>query len=374
MFNNSYKNKKVLITGHTGFKGSWLSIWLKEMGAVVTGYSLAPPTKPNMFESLKLKDQIRHHEGNILDDRNLFKVFHDTQPEVVFHLAAQPLVRQSYDLPKETYETNAIGTLNILETVRNCDSVKACIVITTDKCYENREWIYGYRETDPLGGYDPYSSSKACAELIVSAYRNSYFNKNDYGKSHHISLASVRAGNVIGGGDWAEDRLIPDCVRAVSENNPIVLRNPKSTRPWQHVLEPLAGYIWLGALMMKNGTSYSEGWNFGPYDESVISVEEVVDEVIRLWGKGEKRLNPDKQPHEAGLLKLDISKAQSLLKWRPVYGIKEAIGETVHWYREFYERSKPADRIPDMYQFTVNQINQYVKKAQYINETWAKDR
>ncbi len=228
------------------------------------------------------------------------------------------------------------------------------------------EWVYGYRELDRLGGYDPYSSSKACAEIVVSAYRNSFFNKNEYGKKHRVALSTVRAGNVIGGGDWAEDRLIPDCVRFITKNEPIILRNPKATRPWRHVMEPLSGYLWLGALMLQDGISYSEGWNFGPYDESVITVENVVRQLIDFWGKGEMIINKEKQPHEAGLLKLDISKVYADLKWHPVYNVKEAINETVNWYREYYDKSGQ-----DMYRFTVDQINKYIKKAQENNIAWA---
>lgn len=347
-FNDAYQGKKVLITGNTGFKGSWLSIWLNKLGAEVIGYSLRPPTEPSMFEICGLYKKFTTITGDIKDERKLAKVFCDCQPDMVFHLAAQPLVRYSYIYPKETYETNVMGTVNVLEATRNTDSVKAVVVITTDKCYENKEWVYGYRETDPMGGYDPYSSSKGCAELVVSAYRNSFFHQKD------IALASVRAGNVIGGGDWAQDRLLPDFVRAVSENKPILIRNPLATRPWQHVLDPLSGYLQLGALMLTGKKKYSSAWNFGPRDMDVLNVEEILQLAIKLWGKGSIAIDKGEQLHEAHLLKLDISKAQAWLDWRPVYNIHSAVDKTIQWYKLFYENKNE-----DMYQFTLKQIEEY---------------
>jgi len=272
LFNNIYNGKRVLVTGHTGFKGGWLSLWLKELGAEVIGYSLDPPTKPSFFEAVDLKNKLIHIIGDVRDEKHLLSVFTKYQPEFVFHLAAQSLVRRSYKEPRLTYETNIMGTINVLETVRKTNSVKACIIITTDKCYENKEWVYGYRENDPMGGYDPYSSSKACAELVVSAYRNSFFNPKDYGKIHNIALSSVRAGNVIGGGDWGKDRIITDCVKTLFENKTINIYNPQATRPWQYVLEPLSGYLLLGSKMYKDGRKYSSAWNFGSGDNAIITV------------------------------------------------------------------------------------------------------
>ncbi len=364
-FKNAYKGKKVFITGHTGFKGSWLSLWLSYLGAEVTGYSLKPPTQPNMFEAIGLEQVIQSKIGDILDPKSLNLAIENCRPDFVFHLAAQPLVRLSYQEPKLTYETNVIGTLNVLEAVRKTPSVKSCVVITTDKCYENKEWPYGYRENDPLGGYDPYSSSKACSELVVSAYRNSFFNSSEFGKAHETALASARAGNVIGGGDWAADRLVPDCIRYLNEARPIELRNPGATRPWQHVMEPIAGYLWLGALLYNKNTLYNEAWNFGPYDESVVSVEKVVREIIRLWGKGEIIINKEKHPHEASLLKLDISKAQSKLGWKPVYSIQNALDKTVKWYMEYFDNK---DNIKE---FTIRQIEEYTKSARSLNIEWS---
>mgnify|MGYP001112907835 CR=1 FL=1 len=360
-FKDVYKNKKVLVTGHTGFKGSWLSLWLLKLGANVIGYSLEPPTQPNLFDSIKLKNKITHILGDLRDENHLFNVFEKYKPEFVFHLAAQPLVRLSYTEPKLTYETNIIGTINVLEAVRKTDSVRVCVVITTDKCYENKEWVYGYRETDPMGGYDPYSSSKACAELIVSAYRNSFFNPKDYDKIHNIALSSVRAGNVIGGGDWGEDRLIPDCVKTLSKNKIINIRNPQATRPWQYVLEPLSGYLLLGSKMYKDGKRYSSAWNFGPNDNDIITVEEIVKSVIKKWGNGDYKVNMSSQPHEASLLKLDTSKARTFLGWKPVYNVCEAIKRTINWYKYFY-KSVGKEKL---YKITVNDISDYIKISEY---------
>jgi CDP-glucose 4,6-dehydratase len=357
--NNIYKNKKVLITGHTGFKGSWISLWLLELGADVIGYSLEPPTEPNLFDSIKLKNKITHIIGDVRNKKNLFSVFKKYKPEFVFHLAAQPLVRLSYKDPKLTYETNIMGTVNVLETVRKTNSVKVCIVITTDKCYENKEWVYGYRENDAIGGYDPYSSSKGCAELIITAYRNSFFNPKDYGKTHNVILSSVRAGNVIGGGDWREDRIVPDCIKMLYQKKEIIIRNPNATRPWQYILDPLGGYLLLGSKMYKDGAKYSSAWNFGPKDESIITVNELVKLVIKNWGNGIYKVNNFNHPHEAGLLKLDISKARTFLGWNPVYNIYETIERTINWYRNFYNGIKKEK----LYKITVNEIWDYVKHS-----------
>ncbi len=364
-FNDIYQGKRVLITGHTGFKGAWLTLWLKELGAKVMGYALTPPTNPNLFESVGLEDKIIHVIGDIRDEAKLLSVFQDFQPEFVFHLAAQPLVKLSYKEPRLTYETNVMGTINLYEAIRKTDSVRVVINITSDKCYENREWVYGYRETDPMGGYDPYSSSKGCVELVTSAYRNSYFNPKDYRKTHNVALASVRAGNVIGGGDWGEDRLIPDCVKALSQGKTIVIRNPKATRPWQHVLEPLSGYLWLGALMLQDGEKYSGEWNFGPNDD--LKVEDVVNKIIDVWGYGEYKINPDGNLHEALSLKLDISKAAFYLKWMPVHRVDGALERTINWYKEYYKGNEEK-----VYQYTLSQIMEYVNNAMEHGSAWSK--
>ncbi len=355
-FGNIYKNKEVLVTGHTGFKGSWLSLWLTELGARVIGYSLEPPTEPNLFESISLEDKIIHVIGDVRDEEHLTSIFEKHQPEFVFHLAAQPLVRLSYKEPRLTYETNVMGTVNVLEAVRKTRSVRVCIIITSDKCYENREWVYGYRETDPVGGYDPYSSSKGCVELVTSAYRRSFF--SDYGKTHNVALSSVRAGNVIGGGDWGEDRIIPDCMRAFSEGKRIMLRSPSAVRPWQYVLEPLSGYLLLGALMYKDGTSYSAPWNFGPNVERMTTVEELVNLAIEYWGGGAYTIDTANHPHEVNLLRLDASKAHALLGWKPVYNVYEAAERTVSWYKKFYAGISREE----LCQFTAREILEYASQ------------
>ncbi|URZ00952.1 CDP-glucose 4,6-dehydratase [Clostridium felsineum] len=362
LFGGAYKDSKVLLTGHTGFKGSWLSIWLNKLGAKVTGYSLDPLDKePSMFKICNLENTITNVIGDIRNLKKLKQVFNDCKPEIVFHLAAQPLVRVSYKNPIETYETNVMGTVNVLEAAKDCKSVKAVIIITTDKCYENKEYIYGYRENDPMGGYDPYSSSKGCAELVVSAYRNSFYDSNN------IGLASVRAGNVIGGGDWAQDRLIPDFIRATLKNRKVLVRNPQATRPWQHVLEPLSGYLWLGALMLKDSKKYSSGWNFGPNDTDVLDVEGILNLCIGSYGDGNIEIDNSQQLHEANLLKLDISKVKYYLKWYPVWHVKQAVDMTMKWYKEFYENQDE-----NMYQYTLSQICEYEQKAKEQNLLWYK--
>ena len=350
----NFKGKKILITGHTGFKGSWLTLWLIKLGAKVIGYSLEPPTKPSLFEILNLKEKIIHIIGDIRDEEKLKNIFKKYKPEIVFHLAAQSLVRFSYKEPKLTYETNVIGTLNVLEAVRETKSVRVVIIVTSDKCYENKEWVYGYRENDPLGGYDPYSSSKACAELVVEAYRNSFFNPKNYGKGHQVALATVRAGNVIGGGDWQVDRLIPDCVRALSKGKPIKIRNPNAIRPWQHVLEPLSGYLILAQKMWEEPTKYCEAWNFGPYEKDIATVKEIVEKVINLWGKGKYEVESDTQFHEAGLLRLDISKAMIKLGWYPKWNLDIALEKTIKWYKMFYKGKE------DMLRYSLQEIKSYI--------------
>ena len=335
MINSTFwHGKKVFLTGHTGFKGSWLSRWLISLGANVRGFALDPPTVPSLFNDLDLALEMDSDIGDIRDARKLTNDLVEFCPEIVFHLAAQPLVRLSYVDPRTTYETNVMGTLNLYEAVRSSESVRAVISVTTDKCYENREQVWGYRENDPMGGYDPYSSSKGCAELLSSAYRNSYFNPDEYGKKHSVSISTVRAGNVIGGGDWAADRLVPDCVRALTKGEEIIIRSPHSIRPWQHVLEPLSGYLTLAERMYTDGPSFGGAWNFGPGDEGAMDVESVVKAVIESWGSGSYRIAEDASLHEARLLKLDISKARAFLGWKPLYSTLEAIANSITLYRE----------------------------------------
>lgn len=336
MFGDIYRKKKVLITGHTGFKGSWLVLWLTRLGAEVTGYALPPPSQPSHFSLLDL--DVESIIGDIRDRDNLRQVFREQQPEIVFHLAAQAIVRRSYDDPAATFSSNVMGTVNVLEAARECKAVRAIVNVTSDKCYENREWVWGYRENDPLGGYDPYSASKGCAELVTNCWRDSFFNPADYGRTHETLLASARAGNVIGGGDWAADRLIPDIMRAVSKNEKVKIRNPVATRPWQHVLEPLSGYLLLGQKLLEGRREFAEAWNFGPADAFHLTVGEIAEQVKGIWPKIDFEIqeSPD-QPHEAGKLHLDCSKARSLLKWSPAWDGKTALENTVEWYRTFFE-------------------------------------
>lgn len=355
IFDNFYKGKRVLVTGHTGFKGSWLSIWLHELGAEVVGVGLDPFTKRDNYVlsciGQKIKADIR---ADIRDGERMKAIFKEYQPEIVFHLAAQPLVRLSYDIPVETYETNVIGTINILEAIRVTDSVKVGVMITTDKCYENKEQIWGYRENEPMGGYDPYSSSKGAAEIAIASWRRSFFNPEQYAK-HGKSIASVRAGNVIGGGDWALDRIIPDCIKALEVGKPIEIRSPKAIRPWQHVLEPLSGYMLLAQKMWDEPTKYCEGWNFGPRAESISTVWDVASKVIENYGSGELRdLSDSHALHEAKLLMLDISKAKFMLGWEPRLNIDETVALTVDWYKRYH--------FENVYGGCVNQIEIYIKK------------
>lgn len=339
LFGGIYQNRKVFLTGHTGFKGSWLALWLHEMGAEVMGYSLEPPTKPSHWDLLKLP--IKSVIGDIRDFDHLNKSLKEFCPEIVFHLAAQPLVRLSYEDPRLTYETNVMGTLNVFEACRKIDSAHAIINVTSDKCYENKEWIWGYRENDPMGGHDPYSSSKGCSELLTASYRDSYFNISDYGTKHQTLLASCRAGNVIGGGDWAKDRLIPDIMRAVNAGNSVRIRSPFATRPWQHVLEPLGGYLLVGQRLLEGKVGFSTSWNLGPADEATITVEQVVKNIKKHWNKIDYRLAQSAdEPHEANLLKLDCAKAHAELGWAPVWGSGETFKRTVDWYREYYQNGQ----------------------------------
>ena len=287
-----WRGRRVFVTGHTGFKGAWLSQWLLQMGALVRGYALEPPTDPSLFDSLRLSDGMDHVIGDVRDGDVLARSIRSFTPEIVFHLAAQPLVRLSYEQPRLTYETNVMGTLNLYEAIRGCPSVRAVVTVTTDKCYENQEWTWGYRESDPMGGFDPYSSSKGCVEILSAAYRRSYFARVTTGERQMVALATARAGNVIGGGDWATDRLVPDCVRALGKGEVISIRNPNATRPWQHVLEPLGGYLALGQALHQEGGRFAEAWNLGPGDAGVLTVEEMVGKLIKKWGSGSYRVEP----------------------------------------------------------------------------------
>ncbi len=361
MFNKIYHNRKVLITGHTGFKGSWLALWLLQMGAKVTGYSLQPPTEPNHFNLLNL--DINSVIGDVRDINKLKQLFKEQKPEVVFHLAAQAIVRQSYVEPVETFASNIMGTVNVLEAAKACKSVRAVVIVTSDKCYENKEWLWGYRENDALGGYDPYSASKGCAEIVTNCWRNSFFNLKDYGKKHETLIASARAGNVIGGGDWAQDRLIPDIMRAVNQNEKVQIRNPHATRPWQHVLEPLSGYLLLGQKLLEGGKEYAEAWNFGPSENENVSVGEIVRQIKEIWPRINYEIHQiTNQPHEAGMLRLDCSKARTQLQWFPVWAGKETIVKTAEWYRNFYESGKV---------LSMHHLNCYVESAKSKNFAWA---
>ncbi len=334
-----YKGKKVFITGHTGFKGSWMAYWMQSLGADVVGYSLPPNTNPNHFELLNL--DIKSYLNNICDLSLLQKALTEVKPDIIFHLAAQPLVRYSYQNPIETYQTNVMGTLNVMEAARNCESVKAIVVITTDKCYENKEQLKGYVESDRMGGYDPYSSSKGCAELAVSSYRNSFFNLNEYQKSHQVLLATARAGNVIGGGDWSLDRLIPDLIFGAINGKKAQIRYPNAIRPWQHVLEPIFGYLMLGERLLKGEKEFAEAWNFGPEEDEVLTVGEVLKFSKNIWSKINYEIEANQvKLHEANLLKLNIEKAKTKLDWKPKWTNQQSIQKTIEWYKEFYSTGK----------------------------------
>jgi len=346
-----WNGRRVFLTGHTGFKGSWLSLWLNELGAHVTGYALEPPTKPSIFKDANVLQYLeRSVFGDICSADELSQAMQDAAPEIVIHMAAQPLVRDSYINPVETYNTNVMGTVNLLESVRNTSTVKAVLNITTDKCYENREWVWGYRENEPMGGHDPYSSSKGCAELVSSAYRQSFL------LNREIALATARAGNVIGGGDWAKDRIVPDAMRAFIAKERLLIRNPIATRPWQHVLEPLSGYLMLCQQLVKNPIDFAGGWNFGPNDEGVKPVSVVADIMVDSWGDGaEWILDDGAHPHEAMFLKLDCSKAKIQLKWNPIWNLKRSLDETILWYKAWGNQV-------DMDEFTLSQIETYQKE------------
>ena len=347
-----WRGKRVFLSGHTGFKGSWLSLWLQSLGAQVTGYALPAPTNPSLFDIARVADGMASVIADIRDLATLQQAMQSAQPEIVIHMAAQPLVRESYRNPVDTYATNVMGTVNLLEAVRHTPGIKAVVNITTDKCYENREWVWGYRENEPMGGYDPYSNSKGCAELVSAAYRSSFFNPKDY-ERHGVAMATVRAGNVIGGGDWAQDRLIPDILAAFEAGTPVHIRNPNAIRPWQHVLEPLRGYLTLAERLYEQGAAYAEAWNFGPREEDAKTVGWIVKQLALLWGAGASwEIDAGEHPHEAHYLKLDISKARSLLDWHPALNLQQALELIVAW-----TQARQAGQ--DMRQQTLTQIQAY---------------
>jgi len=349
MIPDFWKNKNVLITGHTGFKGSWLSLWLQSLGANVSGYALSAPTQPSLFETARVADGMCSVEGDIRDLAGLMKQVETSQPEIIIHMAAQALVRYSYDSPVETYETNVMGTVNVLEAVRQSDCVRVVLNITSDKCYENKEWIWAYRENEPMGGHDPYSSSKGCAELVTEAYRKSYFSE----RSNACVVASARAGNVIGGGDWAMDRLIPDIIRAFTQSSTVVIRSPDAIRPWQHVLEPLSGYLTLVEKLWEHGQEFAGGWNFGPGEQGAMPVQWIVSRMIEAWGEGASyELDAQSQVHEANHLKLDSSKARSQLGWSPRLDLSQALQWLTQWY-------KVCEQGEDMREYSLSQIRAY---------------
>jgi len=327
--------KKVLITGHTGFKGSWLCLLLHKLGSDIYGYALEPPTNPSLFEVAGIGNLVNSHIGDIRDYDKLLQIIQSVKPEIIIHMAAQSLVRESYKNPLDTYSTNVMGTVNLLEAARFSQGIRAIVNVTTDKCYENREWHWGYRENEPMGGFDPYSNSKGCSELFTAAYRNSFFNSNK-SQNHGVALASARAGNVIGGGDWAEDRLIPDFIRAVSKGEDVKIRSPFAIRPWQHVLEPLHGYLMVAERLYNDGQKYAEAWNFGPDDKDAKTVEWIAGTFCNLWGKGASfTIDKEPQPHEANYLKLDCSKAKVVLGWTPKWDIRTALESIVVWYKAY---------------------------------------
>lgn len=350
-----WRGKRVFLTGHTGFKGSWLSLWLQSLSAELTGYALKPPTNPSLFEEARVAQGMTSIEGDIRDLEFLSRAMQAARPEIIIHMAAQPLVRHSYVAPVETYSTNVMGTVHLLEAVRHCPSVRTVVNITTDKCYENKEWVWSYRENEPMGGYDPYSSSKGCAELVSAAYRSSFFNPVDYAK-HGVALATARAGNVIGGGDWSQDRLLPDILAAFARGEAVRIRNPHATRPWQHVLEPLRGYLTLVERLTEDGVTFAEGWNFGPNDEDARPVSWIVDEMAKRWGAGANwTVDGGEHPHEANYLKLDISKARAKLRWQPVLTLIESLDLIVDW-----AKASAAGR--DARKLTLEQISQYQER------------
>jgi CDP-glucose 4,6-dehydratase len=346
-----WRERRVLLTGHTGFKGSWFSLWLQSLGATIRGIALEPPTEPALFRVARVWEGLDHCIADIRDSATIQSLMREFQPDIVIHMAAQPLVRRSYDQPIETYATNVMGTVHVLEAARHAGSVKAIVNITTDKCYDNREWVWGYREDEPMGGHDPYSNSKGCAELVSSAYRKSFL------REAGIAIATARAGNVIGGGDWAPDRLVPDILQALQAQQPVLIRNPQAVRPWQHVLEPLSGYLLLAERLFQNGQEDAEAWNFGPRDEDARPVQWIVEQLCKNWGNGASwTRQPGTHPHEASFLKLDISKARHRLQWAPRWSLEAALGHITAWHRAWLQGQ-------DMRAFCLNQIEQYRAEA-----------
>ena len=362
IFKNIYKGKRVLVTGHTGFKGSWLVVWLQKLGADVIGFSLKPETKPNHSELLNTN--ITSIIGDIRKGDDLKGVIRKYKPEIIFHLAAQALVRRSYNNPIETLEINIIGTANLFEACRQSESVRAIVNVTSDKCYENKEWEWAYRENEAMGGYDPYSVSKGASELITSSYRNSFFNLNDYGKKHNILLTSLRAGNVIGGGDWAEDRLVPDIMKTTAENKTVIIRSPNAIRPWQHVLEPLSAYLLLGQKMLEGNKKYAQAWNVGSINNNFTTVEELLVKIKKEWSDIKYEIqNNEHNVHEANLLKLDCSKINHKLKWKNIWNIEQTIKITTEWYKEFYQNKNIQ---------TEKNIEKYIQDAINTDAVWTK--
>lgn len=352
MDSSFWKNKKVLLTGHTGFKGSWMSLWLQQMGSKVVGFSKFIPTKPSLFDLAKVENNMTSITGDINDLNQIKQTIEKFEPEIVIHMAAQSLVRKSYENPVETFSTNVMGTVNLFEAIRTTGKSRVIINVTSDKCYENKDNKTNFKEDDPMGGYDPYSNSKGCAELVTSSFRNSFFNVDKYDE-HKVSLASVRAGNVIGGGDWAEDRLIPDIMRAIMKNQPVKIRNPNATRPWQFVLEPLEGYLLLAEKLWDNGQKYSESWNFGPNKNDIKPVSWILQRFSELWDRPiNSEIEQHEQPHEANNLSLDCAKAKAKLGWSPKTGIDSALKFTVEWYRQYMSGK-------DLRMFTEEQIKQF---------------
>lgn len=356
-----WKGKKVFLTGHTGFKGAWLSMWLFELGAQVKGYALDPPTTPSLFKSSGIEKKIDSVIADICDLQRLKDEINDFNPEIVIHMAAQPLVRESYKNPVETYQVNVMGTVNILEAVRNCSTVRVVVNVTTDKVYDNQEWPWAYRENERLGGYDPYSNSKACSELITSAYRSSFFPLNDY-KNHRVAIATARAGNVIGGGDWAKDRLIPDCINALTDGKTINIRYPYSIRPWQHVLEPLRGYLLLAENLYNDGSNYADAWNFGPLASDEKPVEWIVRTLCDKWGESSGYVvDKSEHFHEAGYLRLDHSKAISELGWSPIWNLEITLEKIIYWWKHYTNGEST-------YELCINQLREYMKSIEVPNE------
>jgi CDP-glucose 4,6-dehydratase len=367
-FAGTFAGMSVLVTGHTGFKGSWLTTWLLELGAEVTGYSLPePPTHPSNFVASRLAGHVRDVRGDIRDFTALQQTIATCRPQLIFHLAAQPIVLRSVELPKLTIDTNAGGTVNVLEALRQTDSVRALVSITTDKVYENQEWVWGYRESDQLGGHDPYSASKAMAELALASYRSTYFAPETY-QQHGVAIASVRAGNVIGGGDFADYRLVPDCMRALMAGKPIGVRNPHSVRPWQHVLEPLSGYMWLGVKLLQEGPAFGEAWNFGPLEQKGIPAGDIAAKLVELWGDGAwEQSEPGLAKVETGQLRLSWDKAAHRLLWRPVYTWQEALAEITDWFKAYQAEA-------DMHEVTRSHIHAYTQRAHVLGLEWARQQ